>query len=191
MAIDLITLSEYKTYAGISSTTQDAAISALIPRVSALVKSVCRRTFVDYVFDYKTDVFSGGTNRFILKETPLLQVATVQFSENYGRTYSLLTEYTDYVVDTENSVIELINVPYIDYQRTNAFSITYNAGYEDLPADLKLAVLDLIEYYIRNDSAIHSHKAIGSNSVQIEYITNTNLPAHIRRILQLHSADYV
>ena len=192
MALDLITLSEYKTYVGISSTNQDAAVKQLIPQVSALVKNICRRTFLDYVDDPKIETFRGGAygNRMLLKETPILQVGTVEFSDDFGKTYTTLEEYTDYVVVPEADAVELIAAQYYNYFKTNAFRITYNAGYETIPPDLKLAIADLIQYYIRNDAAIHSQKAIGANTVQIEYITNTNLPAHIRRVLDQHTAYY-
>ena len=49
---------------------------------------------------------------------------------------------------------------------------------------------DLINYYVRNDSAIHSQKAVGANAVQIEYITSTSLPAHIKRVLDQYTAYY-
>ena len=53
-----------------------------------------------------------------------------------------------------------------------------------------MAVLDLVTYYRRHDAAIHSSKNPGSNTVQIEYISTTSLPAHIRRVLDLYKADY-
>ena len=189
MANNLITLAEYKAYVGITSTNQDTAINALIPQISALVKQLCRRTFNDYVDDLKVETFKGGVNRrILLQETPVVQLASVEFSEDYGKTYSSLTEYTDYVQDGDD--IELISIPYADYWKTNAFRISYNAGYEEIPTDLKLAVADLVLYYNRNDAAVHSNKSVGSNTVQLEYITNTSLPAHIRRVLDLHTAYY-
>ena len=191
MANDLITLAEYKNYIGINSTNQDTVIKTLIPQVSALVKELCRRTFLDYVDDFKVEIVKGGVNnRILLHETPVLQVASVEFSEDYGKTYTPLVEYTDYVVDTDNDSIELIAPQYGVIWKLNSFRVTYNAGYESIPEDLKLAVADLIMYYTRNDSAIHSHKPVGSNTVLIEYITKTTLPAHIKRVLDLHTAFY-
>ena len=191
MAINLITLAEYKAYIGITSTNSDTVINTLIPQVSALVKNICRRTFLDYVDEYKVEVTKGSaTNRISLHETPILQVASVEFSQDYGKTYDTLVEFTDYVVDQDADAIEIIATPYVDYVKTNAFRISYNAGYDAVPPDLKLAIADLVNYYVRNDGAVHSAKAIGANTVQIEYITNTSLPAHIRRVLDQHTAFY-
>lgn len=191
MANNLITLAEYKAYMGINSTNQDAAVTAIIPQVSQLVKNICRRTFLDYVDDYKVDLFrTSVNNRLMLKETPVLTAASVEFSDDYGSTYTTLTEFTDYVLDVDGDAIELISSPYVTYSKINAFKVTYSAGYEELPVDLKLAVADLVLYYNRNDAAIHTQKPVGSNSVVIEYITKTTLPAHIRRVLDLHTAYY-
>ena len=189
MAIDLITLQEYKTYALINSTNQDTVIQNLIPRVSALVKQICRRTFVDYFDDFKTETVRSCVNgRILLAETPLTQVSSVEFSEDFGKTYTTLQEFTDYVVDTDS--IEFILDYFKTYNKVNAFQVTYNAGYEELPQDLKLAVLDLVSYYLRNDSAVHSTKSISPNTMQIEYVSTTNLPASIKRVLDLHTAFY-
>ena len=190
MTPDLVTVAEYKAYAGISSTTQDIAIGIIIGKVSHLVKNICRRTFLDYVDEYKVDVFPGGTGRLLLPETPVLNVARVEFSDNYGKDYVDLVEFEDYVVDQQQDAVEIIAYALREYRRVNAFRVTYTAGYDSIPEDLKLAVFDLVGYYIRNDAAIHSHKTIGANTVQIEYITNTSLPAHIKRVLDLHTAYY-
>lgn len=190
MTPDLVTVAEYKAYAGISSTNQDTQLATTVQKVSHLVKNICRRTFVDYVDEYKVDTFSGGTPRILLSETPVLNVASVQFSNDYGKTYTKLVEFEDYVVDRERDAVELISGQLMEYKRVNAFKVTYTAGYEYIPEDLKLAIFDLVTYYMRNESAIKSSKAVGANTVQIEYITNTNLPSHIRRVLDLHTAYY-
>ena len=206
MGSNLVTLQEYKAYVGISSTNQDSQIQALIPRVSTLVKSICRRSFVDYIDEQKTEVFSGGDFKLVLQETPVLQVISVETSTDYGNTYTELEPFKHYALDQENSCIVPVQVfgYTADYwdglvkrtstpsfpRRVNGYRVSYTAGYETLPEDLKLAVMDLVTYYQRNDSAIHSSKAVGANTVQIEYVTNTSLPAHIRRVLDLYSANY-
>ena len=190
MTPDLVTVAEYKAYAGISSTNQDSTLAIVVQKVSHLVKNICRRTFVDYVDEYKVDTFSGGAPRILLPETPILSVASVQFSNDYGKTYTKLVEFEDYVVDRDRDAIELIAGQLMEYKRVNAFKVTYTAGYEVIPEDLKLAIFDLVTYYVRNEPAIKSSKAVGANTVQIEYVLNTNLPAHIRRVLDLHTAYY-
>jgi uncharacterized phiE125 gp8 family phage protein len=192
MATDLVTLAEYKAYAGIASDTLDSVVTAIIPKVSQLVKSLCRRTFVDYINDSKIEVFSGNNeSKIFLKEYPILQIQDVELSTDYGNTYTSLVEYTDYVLDQEDgSIVALGYTDAVFPKYINGYKVTYTAGYETLPEDLKVAVLDLVTYYVKNDGSVHSPKAPGTNTVQIEYITTTNLPAHIKRVLDLYTASF-
>lgn len=185
---DLVTKQEYKTYAGINSTNQDAEIDFLIPKVSEFVKTYCRRTFIDFFSETKTEVFKGGFATLLLKETPVTQVISVERSTNYGQTYTRLVRFTDWVQDGD-SVVSL-HATGVWPELINGYRVNYFAGYEFVPQDLKLAVLDLITYYRKNDAAIHSTKAPGTNAVQIEYISTTSLPAHIKRILDQYVSDY-
>lgn len=187
MGQNLVTRQEYKAYANLTSPNHDPEIDSLIPKVSALVKSYCSRTFVDFVNDPKSQVFNGGASSLILDEGPVLAVSAVEYSQDFGQTYTPLQEYIDWVQDRE--YILSVN-PRGFARQLRGYRVIYSAGYETLPEDLKLGVMDLVTYYRRNDAAIHSNKAPGTNAVQIEYISSTTLPAHIRRILDLHKADY-
>lgn len=191
MAKDLTTLASYKVYAGINSTNQDAAINAIIPRVSALVKTLCRRTFLDYYDDPKVELFNGGTNQFnlYLEEYPVVSVNSVEYSADNGATYTSLVEFVDYTIDwTDNAIVSLSDSGFP--RAINGYRVTYTGGYESLPVDLELAVLDLITYYLKNDQSVHSPKAPGTNSVQIEYITSTGLPSHIKRVIDKYVGSF-
>ena len=190
MGNNLVTRTEYKTYVGITNPNQDAEIDALIGKVSALVKTYCRQSFVDNYDDPKSEQTNGGDNIIYLKEHPVVSVLSVETSDDYGKTYTEMSEYSDWVYEPQSYGVRSIN-PNGFTSKINGYRVFYTCGYASVPEDLKLAVLDLITYYRKNDSAIHSPKAPGSNSVQIEYISTTSLPAHIRRILDLYVADYV
>ncbi|MFI3221386.1 MAG: hypothetical protein QX189_20055 [Methylococcales bacterium] len=188
MGLPLVTKAEYKAYMGISSTNEDAKIDSLIPKVSALVKSLCNNSFNDYVNDAAVEVFEGGTSYYVPLEGPVLSIMSVEISTDNGNTYTELVEFTDFAYSKATGLLRSIgrDFPIL----INGFKLTYTAGYEVIPADLKVAVLDLISYYMKNESAIHSNRAPGGNTVQIEYVLNTKLPAHISRILDLYSNTY-
>jgi hypothetical protein len=201
MGLPLITRAEYKAFAGIASTNSDAIIDSLIPKISELVKTYCRRSFIDYADDPKLEYAEGGLPIIVLDETPVINVSSIEVSTDYGNTYTTLEEFKHYVVSKVTGNIKAINIIAANEDNTprklasfplltNGYKITYTGGYEKVPQDLKLALYDLVTYYIKNDSAIHSTKAPGSNTVQIEYITTTSLPAHIRRVLDLYKSDY-
>ena len=210
MGLPLVTKAEYKAYKGYSSTTSDGIIDSLIPKVSDLVKAICRRSFIDHVSTPKVEYSEGGSTTIELEETPVIAVSSVWYSSDYGQTYSQLNEFIDYAFSKRNSnlvplfskapIVESNSLyGYIPYgssndrvfpEAINGYRITYTAGYQVLPEDLKLAIFDLIAFYIKNDSAIHSSKAISPNTMQIEYVSSTNFPAHIKRILDLYTTSY-
>jgi hypothetical protein len=192
MALDLVTRSEYKTYAGISSTTQDAEISALITKVSAFVKTFCRQSFLDYVDESKVETFNGGGfDTYYLKEYPIISVNSLEYSTNYGQSFTAAVLYTDWVYDPSAiAVRSLWPTGFTNY--INGYRVSYNCGYPDgVPEDLKLAVMDLITYYRKNDSAVHTHNNnVNPNTLQTTYISSSNLPAHIQRVLVQYQVDY-
>lgn len=187
MSADLITRDEYKAYIGIIGVEQDDKIDILVPIVSALARSICMRTFTDYVDDAKVEIYYGGFKELIMEEYPTLTVSSVESSVDYGLTYTALTEFTDYVVNTKASTIVCIKFTSWPIM-LNGYRVTYNAGYETIPIDLKVALYDLVTYYLRSDMAVKSQRAPGSNTVQIEYITKNQLPSHIARVFDLYTS---
>jgi len=187
MGLNLTTRADYKAYVGIKSTTQDAVIDALIPRVSDFVKNYCKRTFVDYWDIAKTETFDGGFDRFILAENPVRAISSVQYSGDFGQTFTALTQYTNYVIDGYTIRATLSSgFPYV----LRGYKVTYTGGYEDTPQDLELAIFDLMSYYLKSDSAVHSQKVPNPMTTQIQYISDSQLPAHIKRVLDNYQADY-
>lgn len=184
MSADLITRENYKTYIGITSTEQDAKIDILVPIVSALARSICARSFTDYVDDAKIEVYDGGYPELFMEEYPTISVSSVEASTDYGNTYTTLTEFSDYVINTKAASIVYVGGTWP--KALNGYRVTYNAGYETIPVDLQVALYDLVTYYLRNDMAVKSQRNPGSNTVQIEYITKNQLPSHIARIFDLY-----
>lgn len=189
MPFDLITLAEYKTYTGINSTTQDTQINHLIPVVSEFAKTFCGRKFNNYVDDPNTEVLNGGYAKLLMQEYPLIGVNCLEYSADYGQTYTELVEYTDYVVDMEDSSIQVIGADVFP-KLINGYRVTYRAGFDPIPEDLKIAVMDLLTYYIRSDMAVKSQRSVGSSTVQVEYITKNTLPAHIARVFDIYTAAW-
>lgn len=188
MGKNLVTKAEYKAYAGISSTNQDSEIDSLIPKVSELVKSYCRRTFVDYIDEAKIEVFNGGFTELVLAESPVTQIISVSYSDDYGQTYTKLAKFTDWIVQGD-TVIAI--QPGGFKEKLAGYKVSYFAGYETLPDDLKLATLDIVEYYLKNSAAVHSTRQISSNTMQVEYVSGSQFPAHIRRVLDMYKANYL
>lgn len=180
--IALFDLDEYKQYANIVSTDKDERLEALVLSISTLVRSYCARSFTDYYATDKTEYYNGGSTNYSTEEFPIVSVTSVTYSSDYGQSYTTLTLYTDYVIDKSKDSIVIFDGDLVD--SPNAYKIIYKAGYSSIPADLKLALFDLMDYYLKKEATPRK----SSGSVSIEYITNSDFPPHIKRILDLYRA---
>jgi len=81
---NLVTVSEYKAFAGMTSTTRDAEINALLSYGSTLVKTYCGRSFIDYYSTNKTEYFDVDeqTSRIYPEEVPIVSVVAVYERKN-------------------------------------------------------------------------------------------------------------
>lgn len=192
MATDLITMAEYKAYAKISSSAEDDKLNLLIPSVSTLVKNYCGRTFIDNASTETTatsvsatEYCSDGGFFIYTKEQPILNVVTVKTRSTPFEEYVTRIENTEYIVDRQNDYIYCIynSVDGFD-SGPNAVQIIYHGGYLEVPEDLKLAVLDLVRFYIRRESVPRA--ALNSNQISIENTPSADFPSHIKRVLELY-----
>ena len=55
---DLVTLQQYKDFAGLQSIKNDARIEVVIDQVSQLVKTYCGTSIIDYAGSDKTEYFN-------------------------------------------------------------------------------------------------------------------------------------
>jgi len=190
---DLITLQEYKTAEGISQPKEDARLNVLIPSVSQLVKTYCGNSFVDFFSTNKTETFTleWGTYIVQLTESPVNAIVSVQETTSYGGALATLTvgaqEYalnkaTDCIYRTTTGGYK--NWPI----GIETVKVVYTAGYSAIPADLKLAVLDLITYYLKDEHK--SRQSIAGASIQNQTSSsqrdNVSFPDHIKRVLDLY-----
>jgi hypothetical protein len=192
---DLISLSCYKEYKDINNPSRDGKIQALITRASKLIEHYCNRSFVEYSVNPKTEWHDGKTNVVELLEFPIINVVSVKTSDDGGITQTALTKDSaskdGYFVDLENgriisqqsqnNFIDEYDVPY------RSLEVEYTAGYleDELPADLELAVLDLVHYYESEESTPSKSLLGGTINTAQPYLANSFPPA-IRRVLDLY-----
>ncbi len=181
---DLVTLAEVKAYLGINSTNEDAKLTSLITKTSQFIKTYCGFSIIDHYEEDKIEIFNGGP-QFLLAEYPLNSLTSVEYSSDYGQTYTPLIVYTDYVYNSSKEAVTTVTGKSFA-NSINGYRVTYTGGYETTPEDLKLAVFDLISYYQKSDMAVKSTRSPGSSATQVEYIVNATLPSHIRRVLDMY-----
>ena len=190
---DLITLASYKEAEGLSTPKEDLRINALIPSVSQLVKTYCGNSFVDFYSSNKTETFTIDWSTYIvqLTESPVTTIVSVEERQSYGGSYATLTTGAfEYALDTKtDSILRTNSGSYQNWARgVDAARIVYKAGYSAVPEDLKLAVIDLITYYLKDE---HKERrtiqgASIQNAASSSQRDNVAFPDHIKRVLDLY-----
>jgi hypothetical protein len=190
---NLITRAEYKESEGIQSTKEDTRIDSLVSAVSQLVKTYCNNTFVDYYASNKIEYFNNHFNvtSIQLDESPLNTVVSVKERNGIAADYTTLVVNSDYYVDTStDSIFRSNGSNGFKYWPLGpgAVEVTYKAGYSACPADLQLAVIDLITYYLKNEHKARQTIAGASiqNNASSSQRNNVTFPDHIKRVLDLY-----
>jgi hypothetical protein len=187
---DLVTLEEFKQYKKINSTEYDDRLDLIIKSVSAYVKSYCNRTFNDYSSQDKTEYLNGRDKEFVyLQEFPILTLTSVHTSIDGGVSYTELIEDTDVFLDYDTGqLIEANGLPFVSLGTGHkSLKVVYSGGFVELPEDLKLACLDLVDYY--RDNGFVPKKQVGPNVTEnsgFRQTSSTSLPAHIKRVLDIY-----
>ena len=197
---NLITLQQYKDFAGIKGLNEDAKINVIIPAISQAVKTYCGTSFVDFVSSDKTDFFDitdDSTTGVFLDESPLISVSLVQERQGQADSYvTLITENSDnsgkyeYVIDTELDMVRRTTATGDKAfpKGRKAVKVVYKAGYASTPGDLKLALFDLVKYYLKDErkERLSISGAQISNQVTTSLRENIGFPDHIKRILDFY-----
>jgi len=190
---DLVTLIEYKAAEGINTPKNDEQLNYIIPSVSQLVKTYCANSFVDYYSSNKVDTINIDWDTYIvqLTESPVNTIVSVEERDSYGSSYNTLTTgaYEYYLDSATDSIIRTTNGSYKNWARgPGAVRVTYTAGYASIPTDLRLAVMDLITYYLKDEHK--ERRSIAGASIQNQASSsqrnNVAFPDHIKRVLDLY-----
>jgi len=197
---DLITLQQYKDFAGLTGVTMDARINVIIDSVSELVKNYCGTSIIDDYSSNKTeyfDIHDNETTRVMLDEGPINTVSSVSERESQADAYvTLITENSDssgkyeYVVDTmTDSIIRTNeNIDKAFPKGRKAVKVVYTAGYSSCPEDLKLAIFDLVKYYLKDErkERMQIAGAMIENPTSTSIRNNAGFPDHIKRVLDMY-----
>lgn len=190
---NLITLQEYKDAENITTTRDDYRIDYLITAVSKLIKTYCGNSIIDYYTTPKVETISIDWDTYCvqLTESPVVSVTTVEERLSYSSSYSTLDiANEDYFVDNNlDSVYRTTGAGYKNWPKgPGSVRVTYTAGYDGTPEDLKLAVIDLINYYLKDE--YKERKTLAGASLQnpgsSSQDSSVAFPDHIKRILDLY-----
>ena len=188
---NLITLADYKQIEGLTNPKDDFRINQLIDSVSQLVKTYCGNSIIDHYSSNKVEIFSINWDTYLvqLTESPVNTIVSVQKRDSVTESYSTVPT-TDYYLDTAtDSVLYVAGSSYRNWPRgAGAVKVTYTAGYASTPKDLKLAVFDLITYYLKDEHK--ERRTLAGATIQNQGSTSLRdsvaFPDHIKRVLDLY-----
>ena len=131
-----ITLSEAKTYLGITDTTQDTKLTLIIDWVQDII--------VNFIGDISTSDKTENLSlcdiwrcsQVYLKNKPVTAIKKINWVS-----YTWVLN-TDYLIENNKAIINDL-YQYLTNLKFNMFSIEYTAGYTTIPDDVKLAMLTL------------------------------------------------
>ncbi len=191
---NLITTANYKDYMKMEHNKDDAKLDILVESISQLVKTYCGNSIVDYYSSTKTEYFDIDdkyTSELFVTESPLTSVTSVAERATIADSYTTLTANTDYYVDTEHDrIFRIDGEKSIEYYKKGFASVkvVYNAGFSAVPTDLKLAVFDLVTYYLKEEHK--TQRSIAGTTLRNEGSTSIKndigFPDHIKRVLDLY-----
>ena len=188
---DLVTLAEYKEAEGISSPKEDLRLATLIPAVSQLVKTYCGNSLIDHYTTNKIETFSINWDTHVaqLTESPVKTVVSVEKRDSVSESYSTVPTTEYYLDEATDSVLHVTGSTYKNWPKgAGSVKITYTAGYDKCPADLRLAVFDLITYYLKDEHK--ERRTLAGASIQNAGSTSLRdsvaFPDHIKRVLDLY-----
>lgn len=140
----IITLSEFKVYIGITTSTQDVALQTVVDATNSYIETYCNRKFDEEEYE---EIYDGpGTNALCLKHLPVTEIDSIIVYDTE------VTERTEvdgdgyYYKDLSTGII--FNNNLWDRGR-GIITVTYTAGYTNytMPADLKFAALELATFF--------------------------------------------
>ena len=162
MATDLVTTTEFKSYAGISVTTYDTLIGELIDYVTAAIESYCGRTWTSgTVVDY----LDGG-NRFLIASTPPVTVIasivdTFNDDEVIDADDYTFEPATGLIYESSDATSLLIeeDATVLWGQGKRRYKVTYTGGTNLATNDIKQAALIAInDLFLHRDQSLNSER---------------------------------
>jgi len=159
----LVTLDELKTYLRITGTEEDQRLEQIRSAAESEVKRYCKRAFEYGNYTEETEAIGGIV---WLTETPVESVSEIKTSE--GATLTI------YRLDKGAGMIVL------EQNYTGPVKVGYTGGLQNIPPDLKLAVMRLAEFY--NVKA----EGVAAENIGELKATYDNLPMVVARTLELY-----
>jgi hypothetical protein len=118
----LISLTDYKTWAGISGTAQDTVLTFLLDSASTMIRQACERDLTTGFESASRTFYANGADMaaILVPERPITTLTSVAWVDESGT--ATLYDATDYTYDADAGIVTL------QYPITNRFTGTGLSG---------------------------------------------------------------
>ena len=189
MGAPLVTLEDYKTYKKITKTDADNELQYIIDSVNVLVRTFVGHSIIDYYNTAYTETFNvkQGQSALQLNEWPVKEIVSVETRQDYNQPYVVM-DPLEYYVDKDVDCVYIHGNSTYWPEGFGAAKVTYKAGYASVPLDLRMACLDLVHMYAKEE--YKEKRSIGSTSIDNTSSKTSSLatewPIHIIRVLDMY-----
>lgn len=154
VAYQLCSVTEVKSYLGITTSKYDTVIDLMVSESTDWTEQECgnRRFFNNQ--QNNTEIYDGdydqtGRDKIFLKRWPITVLDTAQNIEindgNEANPNWIKVSASRIVKDDENGIIYFLDgLPYGEMKGRRNIRITYQGGYIQIPNDLKLACIKMV-----------------------------------------------
>ena len=103
----LISLADYKTYAGISGTAQDTVLTLLLGMASTMIRQACERDLTTGFESASRTFYANGADMaaIMVPERPITVLTSVAWMDESGN--ATLYDATDYTYDADAGIVTL------------------------------------------------------------------------------------
>lgn len=196
--MDLVTLQEYKDYNALSANpSEDLKMSLLISSVSALIQTYLGMDFEGGKNVTEVITLDYDTNVIYLENYPVTSITALTESDRYtydSTVHVPLVYASDYILNSEEGTLirqykvgGFANWPISPGVITVSYTTGSRGGFNnDVPAELKLATILLVNYYRLDE--FRQSKAIQGSSLVNTLAQGEDFPKHIQVILDRYKA---
>lgn len=170
--MSIITLAEFKSYAEISNPKHDTKLQALVDFVNSYIENFCNVEFSETIVLQKKLTSTNGID-LLIPYYPLVSVQELRYNGD-------VVDPSIYEVNTDLGSID--SLTYFGTKRF-AFEVDFTYGYSAVPADLKLAAMELVAHYQKREFTKSRNLGNGESAT---YEDSQTIPSHIRMVLNMY-----
>jgi len=175
------------SYLGLTGTTCDDLIDALIPAASEAIENACRRRFGETAYTEYYD--GGGRDRLVLRKRPVNSLSGVWDDPDREFGDDTQLDPDDYVLDADPGILLLRQGTFADGLRN--VKVSYTAGYGTLPTDVAQACRMLVAAWFHRGREAADGVSNRTVAEVVQRFAAEALPEPVRRVIQSYRGHAV